>query len=71
MSVKIIFHQIEIGFWDVFVQMMHKSAFLRYLVPRIYRLFYSKEIHKMLIIAMVLMILGLTAGFVMGALSQI
>ena len=71
MSVKVIFHQIEIGFWDVFILAMHKSNLLRYFMPRVYRLLYSKETRKMVTITLALMILGLTAGFIVGALSQI
>lgn len=71
MSVKVIFNQIEIGFWDMFINMMHKSALLRFLMPRIYRLAYSKEAQKMVSITLGLVILGLTAGFILGALSQI
>jgi len=71
MSVKVIMHQIEIGFWDVFVAVMHKSAFLQFLIPRIYRLFYTKEIHKTMAWVLVMVVLGLTFGLMIGALSQI
>ncbi len=71
MSVKVIMQQIEIGFWDVFVAVMHKSAFLQFLIPRVYRLFYTKEIHKTMAWVLVMIILGLMVGFAIGALSQI
>lgn len=71
MSVKVIMHQIEIGFWDVFVAVMHKSTFLQFLIPRVYRLVYSKEIHKTLAWVFVMIILGLTLGLMIGAISQI
>ena len=71
MSVKIIFQQIEIGFWDVFISLMHKSTFLRFFVPRVYRLYQTKEIQKTITLILAMILLGLTTGLMIGAISQI
>jgi hypothetical protein len=71
MSVKVIMQQIEIGFWDVFIIVMQRSAFLQFFVPRIYRFFYSKEVYNTMAWVLVMIIFGLTFGVLIGAFSQI
>ena len=68
---RIAVHKLEIRFWDAFIPLMRKSPTIRFFVPRIYRLFRIKEIHKTAGLILLLSILGMLAGFILGALSQI
>ena len=61
--------KLEIRFWDAFIPLMRKSATMRFLVPRLYRLFQMKEFYKLAGLMLVLTILGLITGFLIGALS--
>ena len=71
MSVKVIIHQIEIGFWDVFISIMHKSSFLRFIVPKVYRILHTKEFYTSIVLIFSLAFLGLSLGLIFGVISQI
>ncbi len=71
MSVKVLFHQLELNFWDAFIPWMHKSPPVRFVVTRVYRLLHIEEFQKTVKLALALAILGLILGFTLGALSQI
>lgn len=71
MSVKGIFHQLELSFWNAFIPLMHRSPLIRFIVPRIYRLLHIQEFRQTLRLTLLLSILGLILGFTLGALSQI
>ena len=71
MSVKVFLHQLELGFWDAFIPLMNQSPSVRYVVPRIYRLFHIKEFQDTVKHTLVLFILGLVLGFILGVLHQI
>jgi hypothetical protein len=71
MSVKVLLHQLELSFWDVFIPLINKSPSLRYIVPRVYRLLHIKEFQDMAKLALILTIAGLIIGFLMGTLHQI
>lgn len=69
MSVKALFHQLELSFWGAFIPLMHKSPSVRFVVPRVYRLFHIQEFQKTVKLTLALTILGLILGFTLGALS--
>jgi hypothetical protein len=71
MSLKVLLHQLELGFWDTFIPLMNKSPSVRYIVPRVYRLLHIKEFQDTVKLTLVLSIVGLMLGFVLGALHQI
>lgn len=71
MSVKVLFHQLEISFWDAFIPLMHKSPPVRFVVSRIYRLLHIQEFQQTVKLTLALAILGLTLGFTLGVLSQL
>ena len=71
MSIKPTIQQIEIGFWDFIIVQMHKSAFLRFAIPRIYRLYHTGELRHNIKLLLVLAALGLATGFILGVLSQV
>ena len=71
MSVKVLFHRLEISFWDTFIPLMHKSPAVRFIVPRVYRLFHIPEFRQTVRISLLLTILGLILGFLLGVFSQI
>ncbi len=71
MSVKVLFHRLEISFWDAFIPLMHKSPPVRFLVPRIYRLLHIPEFRQIIKLSLLLTILGLILGFLLGVFSQI
>ena len=71
MSVKVLLHQIEIGFWDAFIPLMYQSRLVRFVVPRVYLILHNKEFKKTLGIIFGFAAIGLITGFVLGALSHI
>jgi hypothetical protein len=71
MSVKPFLHKIELNFWDVFIPYMSKSPLIRYLVPRVYRLFHTKEFQKNIKSTVVIVLTGLLLGFILGSLPLI
>jgi hypothetical protein len=71
MSVKVLLHQLELGFWDTLIPLMNKSASLRYIVPRVYRLYHIEEFQNTVKHTLILTILGLLLGFVLGVLRPI
>jgi hypothetical protein len=68
MRAKEILHQIELDFWDAFIPLMNKSAYLRFILPRLYRIFHSKEFQNTVKTTLLLSILGLILGFLFGVL---
>ena len=71
MTVKPLFQKIEIGFWDFIILQMNRSAFLRFAIPRVYRLYHTGELRHNAKLLLVLAALGLATGFVLGVLSQV
>lgn len=71
MRVKVLFHQLELGFWDTFIPIMHKSALVRFTVPRVYRLLHLQEFRQTVKFTLALTLLGLSLGFTLGVLSQL
>ena len=71
MSVKVLFHRLEISFWDAFIPLMHKSPLVRFLVPRILSLIHLPEFRQIVKLSLLLTILGLILGFLLGVFSQI
>ncbi len=71
MNVKFLFHQLELSFWDAFIPIMHKSAPVRFIVPRVYRLLHIQEFRQTVKFTLALTILGLSLGFTLGVLSQL
>ena len=60
MRVKVLFHQLELSFWDAFIPLMHKSPPVRFFVPRIYRLLHIQEFRQTVKFTLALTILGLS-----------
>ena len=71
MSIKPTIQQIEIGFWNFAIVQMHKSAFLRFVIPRAYRLYRTGEIRRSLKMLLAVALLGLATGVVLGILIQV
>ena len=69
MSVKVLLHQLEIGFWDTFIPLINKSPSIRYVAPRVYRLFHIKEFQDTVKLTLILTIVGLIVGFLLGVLQ--
>jgi hypothetical protein len=70
MSVKVLLQQIEISFWDAFIPLMYQSRLVRFIAPRVYLMLHNKELRKTLGLILASATLGLAAGFIWGALSQ-
>jgi hypothetical protein len=70
MSVKVLLHQIEISFWDAIIPLMCQSRLVRFMAPCLYLILHNKERQKTLGLILAFATLGLTAGFIWGALSQ-
>ena len=68
MSVKVLLHQLELGFWETLIPLMNKSTSVRYVVPRVYRLIHIKEFQDTVKLTLILTSVGLTFGFVLGVL---
>ena len=71
MSVKVLLHQLELGFWDTFIPLMNKSASVRYVVPRVYQLFHIEEFQDTIKYILILTVVGLVLGFALGVLRVI
>lgn len=71
MPVKTILHRLELNFWDTLFPKMYKSRFLRFVLPRIYRLLHIKEFQDTVKYTFLISLLGLILGFVLGAFTQI
>ncbi len=68
MNAKLVLYSLELNFWYLTIQFLQTSKTLRYLVPRIYIFVNSKIFNQIIIPSMVFAALGLSVGFVLGAL---
>jgi hypothetical protein len=71
MTVKMLLHRMELTFWDTFIPIMDKSSFLRFALPRLYRLLHTEEFRNTVKYTILLSLFGLLLGFVIGAFTQI
>lgn len=71
MDVKVLFHRLELNFWNAFIPLMHKSPPVRFIVPRVYRLLHMEEFRQMLKLSLLLTFLGLFLGFIWGVIGQL
>ncbi len=68
MNAKLVLYSLELNFWYLTIQFLQTSKTLRYLVPRIYIFVNSNIFNQIIIPSMVFAALGLSVGFVLGAL---
>jgi len=71
MNVKSLLHQLELSFWDTSIHLMNKSASVRYVVPRVYRLIHIEEFQNTVKLTLILTFVGLVLGFMLGVLRPI
>ncbi len=70
MSVKPLFNNLELRFWNTVIPLMQNSSFLHRVLPWLYR---EASLHlnlKNLLVVFTCMISGVSLGFILGILSQ-
>jgi len=71
MTIKFIFYQIEISFWNLAIPLMQNSRLVRYFAPRLHLFVRELFSTKAILVTIGCLAAGLSLGYFLGVLSQI